>query len=245
MFKQLLTLGLAAFVAVGTAGASHWGYSGKHAPEHWGNLDPAFSACKNGREQSPVNVNRMKHKGYAHLQLNYPVEQLSIFNNGHSVEVVPLLGRYTMKLDGKVYELKQFHFHTPSEHTYDGKHYPMEVHFVHQAKNGAVCVLAVNYKKGNKNRVLASLLKQKLHDRKPVRVKDLADIRGLFPVDKRVITFRGSLTTPPCTEGVKWVIFNTPMTASSKQIEKMHEMIGFNNNRPVQPLNGRKFKLSR
>ena len=141
-------------------------------------------------------------------------------------------------INGKTYTFKQFHFHTPSEHTFKGKHFPMEAHFVHQAEDGTLAVIGSVFKPGKNNPALSALTAKKLKAGESVDLKNL-NIQALLPKDSKSFQLKGSLTTPPCSENVTWVVLKTPVQADAAQFKAMRDIIGGENNRPVQPLNER------
>ena len=169
----------------------------------------------------------------------YKAGAAEIVNNGHTIEVEYKPGS-SIKLDGRVYELKQFHFHAPSENTIDGKHFPLEGHLVHKDKDGHLLVVAVMFSDGAPNPLLASLWKKL-----PAKEGEKNELPGalnaidLLPAEREYYRFAGSLTTPPCSEGVTWLVVTKPMSVSKEQVAEFAKAVGFANNRPVQPLNGR------
>ncbi len=218
----------------------HWGYSGDVAPANWGKLDEKFKMCAEGKTQMPIDIKPTKDIDLPKLDLKYGANSKSVVNNGHTVQVNMNSGD-TLTIDGRIYELKQFHFHTPSENHIKGKSFPLEAHFVHATKDGKLAVIAVLFKEGAMNPTLAKIIKAfPLQKDKPVKLelsKEYIDV--LMPPKHDYYKTMGSLTTPPCSEGVTWIIFKNPQTASKAQIEAIHKEINQNNNRPIQPTNGR------
>ncbi len=219
----------------------HWGYLGKIAPYHWGKLSPRFATCSKGNMQSPVNIIANKDTDLKPLNLQYSAGSKDIVNNGHTIQVNIKDGN-VLKIDGKEYKLKQFHFHVPSENNINGDVYPLEAHFVHISDDGKIAVIGVMFETGNENSILsrvftkASALKE--GENAPCNLS-VDDIKGLLPKDSGYYKFMGSLTTPPCTEGVQWLVYKKPLSVSKDQINRFFNIFGFPNNRPVQPLNGR------
>lgn len=218
----------------------HWSYKGKDGAEHWGDLSADYEMCKLGQNQSPVNIQQSD----AHMtgetslnrqQANVPYE---LVNNGHTIQANPLKFGNSLKLNGDEFILRQFHFHTPSEHTFQNQHYPMEIHFVHQNATGQLAVLGVMVAQGAENPALTPFIQTKLETNKPVKHNQNLDIASLFPQNTAHFRLTGSLTTPPCSEGVNWVMFTNPVFASEAQITALRALMG-ENNRPVQPLNAR------
>jgi carbonic anhydrase len=232
--------------ATGAAGAAaqppHWEYEGAAAPEKWGQLAPEYGACGAGREQSPVNLDQPITALLKAPAPHWQAMPLEVVNNGHTIQVSCAKGS-SLELDGVTYDLIQYHFHHPSEHHIAGTAFEMEVHFVHKAENGNLAVLGVMIAKGEANSTLETIWRN-LPDKAGQTVK--ADLlllpNGLLPKDNASFRYAGSLTTPPCSEIVSWVVYRTPITASEEQIGKFAKMFP-NNARPVQPLNRRKLLL--
>ena len=222
--------------------AKHWGYSADVGPSHWSMLNEKFHMCSEGHQQSPINIDESKGKDIElpALAINYASGSKSVINNGHTVQVNIQDGD-TLKINGEDYSLKQFHFHTPSENHINGKSFPLEAHFVHATKDGKLAVIAVMFEEWTANPTLAKIIKQfPLEHNKEQELKfskDYVDV--VMPAKRDYYHFMGSLTTPPCSEQVNWFVLKTPQTATAEQIAAMHKEIGMNDNRPVQPLNGR------
>jgi carbonic anhydrase len=228
-----------AFTIPITAAAQHWGYEGEAAPAHWGKLDPKFALCGSGKNQSPIDIAGRTKAELKPLKLDYKAGATEILNNGHTVQVNYASGSM-LQVDGHSFELKQFHFHAPSENKIDGKHYPMEGHLVHADKEGNLAVVAFMFEEG-----AASALLTKLWDKMPAKAGDKHNVAAglsitqLLPKDAAYYRFNGSLTTPPCSEGVRWLVMKKPVTASKAQIAQFSKAVGVANNRPVQALNAR------
>jgi carbonic anhydrase len=217
----------------------HWEYEGKAGPENWGKLSPEFATCDIGRNQSPINIEdtmRASLKPIRGIQ-KFPAKE--IFNNGHTVQVNFKAGNMLV-LDSAPYQMKQVHFHAPSENTINGKSFPLEAHFVHADAKGNLTVIGVMFKEGKANTGLTKLWSQ-MSDKegKPVALKTRVTPSEMMPENRAYYRFSGSLTTPPCSEGVRWILMKTPMTATKEQIEEFEKAVHHNNNRPVQALNGR------
>ena len=217
----------------------HWGYSGNEGPEHWEKLAPEFALCSSGRNQSPVNLTAMIEGELPELEIDYKSAGNEITNNGHTVQVTYAPGS-TMAVAGKAFELKQFHFHSPSENIIEGNSYPMEVHFVHADEAGNLAVIAVMFKIGKHNAELEKAWEFMPHKAgESSRLRNVVDANLLLPDDRAYYRFNGSLTTPPCSEGVSWFVMKSIDTASKEQIEKFAHTMHHDNNRPVQSLNSR------
>jgi carbonic anhydrase len=227
-------------VSIALAGENvHWGYSGHEGPEHWGELDPKYSACSEGKNQSPVNLTGMIKSDLSPITINYQSGGNEILNNGHTIQVNYKPGS-TITVNGHEFELKQFHFHSPSENTIEGHSYPMEAHFVHADKEGNLAVIAVMFKTGKKNVELEKAwahMPENTGDKNTLP-KSL-DASSLLPHNHDYYRFNGSLTTPPCSEGVWWLVMKYFNTASKEQIDKFVNTMGHPNNRPVQSINAR------
>ncbi|NOH66604.1 carbonic anhydrase [Vibrio rotiferianus] len=233
MKTTLTTLGLA-LVLASAANAANWGYEGEHGPAHWGEF---ASECAKGQNQSPINIDSTIEAKLAKLQFNYDGKVISLLNNGHTLQT-SLEGNNTLKVDGKDFALKQFHFHTPSENHVDGKEYPLEAHFVHSDEEGNLAVVAVFFKVGEANPTLAKLLQNIPDKEQNVAIKAPFDADILIPTDKEYYRFNGSLTTPPCSEGVRWLVLKDVQSISPEQVEEFAKVMG-TNNRPIQALNAR------
>ncbi|WP_294945462.1 carbonic anhydrase [Sulfurivirga sp.] len=224
--------------AAAHAHTAHWGYEGATGPAHWGDLDPGFSTCKTGRNQSPVNLDDTLAVGTVGLpavDIAYGTPALNVINNGHTVQVNYPAGSY-IKVGGHRFDLLQFHFHTPSEHQHNGENLPMEMHLVHKDAHGNLAVIGILYRTGAENPELQKLIDHlpadigKAHTHEQVHI----DLTKFFPHDRRFYKYSGSLTTPPCSEGVYWMVFRQPIEASEAQIAALQKLLG-HNNRPVQP----------
>jgi carbonic anhydrase len=218
-----------------------WSYSGSTGPENWGSLSTEYAACSNGREQSPVDLTGGSG-GPPALDVAYGSSPLALTNNGHSVEA-KVEGDNTISLDGKGYTLDQFHFHAPSEHTMDGEAFPLELHFVNVADDGTAAVLGVMVEEGEDNPAWAEVARgvgsaPAEGDTAEVASTDLAALLPDDPGGAGRWSYAGSLTTPPCTEGIAWTVFSEPVEMSAEQIASFTSAYD-SNARPVQPLGDR------
>ncbi|WP_194208064.1 carbonic anhydrase [Superficieibacter sp. 1612_C1] len=225
----------------GLAMASHWGYEGEGSPEHWSEVSAENQLCQQGMNQSPIDINTTYKAHINPLKNSYIDGPVSIINNGHTVQANFADGaKDSIKIDGVVYTLQQLHFHAPAENTIHGKHYPMEMHLVHKNAEGEVAVVAVMFTTGKANSELAKLWKaMPAQADQPQPLEKGIDINGLLPKDKTHYRFSGSLTTPPCSEGVSWLVLKTPVTLSEQQLKQFTDTMHHHNNRPTQPLHGR------
>jgi carbonic anhydrase len=234
----LTTALLVSPTAFGAAGA-HWGYTGHAGPEHWGELEPAYALCASGKNQSPVDLTGFVEADLKPISLDYHGSATEILNNGHTVQANFGAGD-TITVDGRAFVLKQIHFHTPSENHIDGQAFPLEAHFVHRDDQGNLAVIAVMFKEGKENLAIAKLWRQmpeKADERAALVSKFVA--AELLPASRDHYRFNGSLTTPPCSEGVLWMVMKESVTISREQVERFARVIHHANNRPVQPLNAR------
>ncbi len=227
-------------ISVAFAGENvHWGYLGDEGPDHWGDLDPDYSACSAGKNQSPINLSGMIESDLLPVTVDCLPGGNEIVNNGHTIQVNYRSGS-TIVIDGHEFELKQFHFHSPSENTIEGYSYPMEAHFVHADKSGNLAVISVMFKTGMKNKELEkawAYMPENAGDKKSL--PEIVDAKNLLPHKYDYYRFNGSLTTPPCSEGVWWLVMKFFNTASKEQIDKFIQTMDHPNNRPVQPVNAR------
>lgn len=217
----------------------HWGYEGDTGPAHWGQLSPDYETCATGKSQSPVNLTGFPKGKHPALTVDYQQGGESIFNNGHTVQVNYREGS-SITVGGQTYALEQFHFHAPAENTIEGHEYPMEAHFVHADENGNLAVVALLYRVGkHKAELEKAWAHMPEHAGENHVLPDPIDANALLPRSYAYYRFDGSLTTPPCTEGVKWFVMAHADTASKEQIERFAKTMHHHNNRPVQPLNAR------
>lgn len=219
-------------------GKSHWGYTGHEGPSHWGDLDPAYRVCQSGREQSPININRSLRSSSKAIHFWYSSTPDNIVNNGHTIQVNMKEGS-RITVNGKTYQLLQFHFHSPSEHEINGKHAAMVIHFVHKAEDGQLGVVGLLLDEGGSNRVISQLwqyLPKQHGDEAPL--PSMIDIKRLLPVNRAYYTYAGSLTTPPCSEGVNWMVLKGRVSVSRQQIRQFTKLFP-HSIRPIQPINHR------
>lgn len=237
--KAILTLVLMTGSGLTLAGhGPHWDYSGAEGPEHWGELDPHFTLCQNGKNQSPVDLTSTVDTKLPPITFHYQADEADEVNNGHTVQINEKPGSW-ITLDGQDYELKQFHFHTPSENHIDGQAFAMEAHLVHADQDGHLAVIAVMFQEGAEDAALkAAWAAMPAQPEQEVHVTKVSP-DALLPTNRDYYRFTGSLTTPPCTEGVTWLVMKQPVTASAGQIQQFAQIMGHPNNRPIQPLNAR------
>ncbi len=249
-------LGLAA--VLGGASEVEWGYQGEVGPAFWGGLDESFALCDVGQTQSPIDVafGDVGAGALPDFALDYAPTPVVLLNNGHAVEVEVQTGSF-LRLDDDLLELLQFHFHAPSEHTLEGRSFAMELHLVHlcgrcffRNEAGALAVIGVLIEEGEENAAFA-----RFWDALPGRAGSEVDagvsldLYEVLPRDRTAYRYAGSLTTPPCSEGVTWLLLKQPITLSAEQIDAFKAVLAGSccpfNNRPVQPLNGRQIEVVR
>jgi carbonic anhydrase len=231
----------------------HWGYSGETGPEKWSKLSPAYALCDSGKSQSPINIIKTNEREGMTWKLDYKSTSFriahndhvdDIIDNGHTIQISVDSGS-TFTFGDKLYYLKQFHFHTPSEHTLDGERFPMEMHFVHQASDGSLAVVGVLFKEGKVVNENFSMIIRNLPDAKG-EVKHFTDSNLELKLHVPKVNFAyhyvGSLTTPPCSENVQWLVLRDMISLTAEQIKAFSSRIG-PNNRPTQQVNGRTVKI--
>jgi carbonic anhydrase len=210
-----------------------------NGPDNWGKLSPEYATCDSGKNQSPVNIEDSLPARLKPIRSLQRFAAKEIWHNGHTVQVNFKQGNM-MVLDSVPYQMKYVQFHAPSEHHIKGKSFPLEAHFVHADNKGNLAYVAVLFEEGEPNAALAKLWSQiPAANSAPVAVKGRVIASELIPQSKSYYRVSGSITTPPCTEGVRWVIMKSPMTASKAQIDTFAQAIKQANNRPIQALNGR------
>lgn len=224
-------------------GGTAWSYSGDTGPANWGHLDPSYATCADGTVQSPVDIVGATAKPLANPRIAYRRGAVSIENNGHTVQA-NAAGGSSITVDGVTSQLLQMHFHSPAENMIAGVQAPVDVHLVHQASNGALTVIGVMLDVGPRRNaawqpfVRALRRSSMLADSEASVANAVFDWQAMLPKDLRSYRFKGSLTTPGCTEGVSWIVMRQPVLLSAPQIAAFKAAYSANA-RPVQPLNGR------
>lgn len=239
--KKALLASVLSLVFVSPVVAADWGYSRADGAQKWGDISPSFETCKKGGAQSPINIAQFVQEALPPLGGVYVPSPLEVLNNGHTVQVNFAAGS-GFKAYGKDFELVQAHFHTPSEHYVDGAPYPMEVHFVHKAADGTLGVIGGMMKVGAHNPVIEGIW-HNVPAAGEVKTVDTVKINAsdLMPSDKSYYAYDGSLTTPPCSEGVKWHVFKEPIELSAAQLRAFQAVFPVNA-RPIQDLGERRVK---
>jgi carbonic anhydrase len=258
-FRSLLLASLwaPAFLPAQTADYSNyvspwktaWDYKGARGAEHWSELDSQYAVCNVGKQQSPIDIRNARKADLPAIRFEYrsgPIRY--VINNAHTIRVnyhdAPGTGNFLIVGD-KRYQLTQFHFHHPSEDLVGGKQYEMVLHLMHTASDGETAGVAVQLKTGQANATI-----QRVWDHMPAsegqQSTDDAELNpaGMLPQGTQYYSYLGSLTAPPCTEGVRWFILKTPVEVSAKQIREFAKLYP-DDARPLQPLNGRVVQESR
>lgn len=224
-----------------TFAQKHWGYEGEEGPSNWAKLDPKFVMCGLGKNQSPIDITGFVEADLKPLKFTYSAgaQEIAIVNNGHTIQVNYAPGS-SVTVDGREFELKQFHFHSPSENKIDGKQYPLEAHLVHADKDGNLAVVALMFEEGAPSAALTRLWEKmpaNSGDKNPLPAG--MSVVQLLPAQRDYYRYDGSLTTPPCSEGVRWLVLKRVATASKAQIDLFATTVGHPNNRPLNPVNAR------
>ncbi len=226
--------------------AAEWGYQGEKGPAHWGELNAAFRQCSRGKAQSPVDIRNPLPVRMPPLSFHYRANRVSMVNTGNTVEVDYEPGSYIL-FGSHRYDLKQFHFHTPSEHTLYGERQDMEIHLVHEDRAGNVAIVAVFVRGGRRNNnVLFRLLERLPSGQGEHYYNREMGINATFllPLRRDYLSYEGSLPIPPCSEGVRWLVLMNPVDVPRVYIQELHALMG-NNSRPLQALNNRVLLLER
>ncbi len=226
--------------------ATSWSYEGKTGPLNWGKLDPAYKMCSEGREQSPIDI-RGAHlnKALQPIQFHYLTGPVTLENDGHTIIAHVNPGSYIIA-DGVRYELQQFHFHHPSEEAVKGKLTDMDVHLVHKSSDGKMAEIAIRFTmdRGDANAILAALWQHLPTTKGAVeKVPELVNPGGFLPADRGYWTYMGSQTTPPCTEGVRWFVYEDVLSISKSQLQAFTAIFRMNS-RPLQETHGRKIEAN-
>jgi carbonic anhydrase len=217
----------------------HWTYKGEEGPSHWGELDESYTTCSAGTSQSPIDVLNPSAQDLTNISFHYQPSIVNILNNGHTVQVNYDPGSY-IELDGTRYNVVQFHYHAPSEHTIDGVSFPAELHIVHRNADSNLAVVSILLQEGTENAAYQPFISNLPAE--PTEPKDVGvsiNAIDLLPTTQMTFRYSGSLTTPPCTEGVNWLLMTTPVELSAQQLTALDSLFETGNNRPVQPINDR------
>jgi carbonic anhydrase len=225
------------------AGPAHWDYQGENGPARWGEMKPEFAACSTGTRQSPIDIRDGFKLQLDPVQFDYKTSGFRVIDNGHTVQVNVAAGS-SIEVMGRRFELVQFHFHRPSEERIDGRQFDMVVHLVHKDLDGQLAVVAVLLDRGSALPIVQTVwnnLPLEKNVEVPARVS--IDLNTLLPTERSYFTYMGSLTTPPCSEGVLWMVMKQPVPISAEQISIFSRLYPMNA-RPVQSASGRVIKES-
>ena len=224
--------------------SAHWSYSGEGGPENWWRLKPEFARCAEGARQSPINIRGGIQVDLEPIRFEYRASAFSVTDNGHTVQVTTSPGN-TLSVMGRRYELIQFHFHRPAEERVDGRVFDMVAHLVHKDPDGRLAVVAVLLDRGQPNPIIQSVWNSlPLERNEPLAGTAPLELEQLLPVNRGYYTYMGSLTTPPCSEGVLWLVMKEPVTVSTEQIAIFSRLYPMNA-RPLQPIGDRLVKESK
>jgi carbonic anhydrase len=225
------------------AHSGNWDYDGVDGPDRWAQLNPSFATCASGTRQSPIDIRDGVKVELEPPQFNYQPSAFRVIDNGHTVQVNVAAGNW-MTVQGRQFELQQFHFHRPSEEHVNGRQYDMVAHLVHKDAEGRLAVLAVLLDRGAAQPIVQAVWNNLPLEKNEELAATLAlDLNRLLPEDRRYYTYMGSLTTPPCNEGVLWMVLKHPMPVSPEQIAIFARLYPMNA-RPLQAGNGRLIKES-
>jgi carbonic anhydrase len=246
LFSIIVIIITIAFLLLPTtaASAAGWGYSGADNPTQWGKLDPKFTLCESGRNQSPIDLTGTISGKPTQLIFNYQPTPLIVVNTGRTIRVDYTPGS-TLSIDGTPYTLLQFHFHTPSEHTIDGQAAAMELHLVHRNSQQELAVVGIMLQSGATNPQIERIWQQIPATGTATTINDThINATSLLPSSTAHFSYIGSLTTPPCSEGVKWQVLSTPITISPAQLDTFVRLYPLDA-RPVQARRDRSIILHR
>lgn len=220
-------------------GKLQWSYSGETSPENWGKLKPEYAMCESGKNQSPINIDEPIKANLKKIRSIQKFPAKSIENTGVGIKLHFKEGNM-MVLDNAPYQMKYIELHSPSEHTLHGKDFPLEAQFYHIDSKGGTTIVSVFFKEGKPNQAIDKLFGELTPNTSaPVELKTRLIGSDLMPISQEYFRYSGSLTTPPCTEGVRWVIMKNPLSIAKEQVEKINKALKTANNRPPQALNGR------
>ncbi|MEL3961488.1 carbonic anhydrase family protein [Lysinibacillus endophyticus] len=221
----------------------NWSYDGETGPQQWMNVSADYAACGRGELQSPINIevsNTAKEELDEEVKLNYEKALFEIENNGHTIEANSTTPDNSLMINDEEYKLTGIHFHSPSEHQINGQYFDMEAHLFHETKDGKMAIIGLFIESGEENKELAEMWANMPKDgAEAVKVlKNPINLEQLLPEEKNVYQYVGSLTSPPCTEGVNWFVLEQPIEMSNEQINQFSSIF-LQNNRPIQQLNNR------
>ncbi len=219
----------------------HWSYLGEGGPDHWGQMKSEFSLCSSGKRQSPIDIRDGIAVQLDPVRFSYQASNFRVIDTGHTVQVNVAAGN-RIEVMGRQFELQQFHFHRPSEERIDGRQFDMVAHLVHKDAEGKLAVVAVLLDRGSVQPLIQKVWNNlPLEKNEELAAQSTIDLNELLPADRRYYTYMGSLTTPPCSEGVLWMVMKTPVSIAPEQIGVFSRLYPMNA-RPIQSAGGRMIK---
>lgn len=231
-----LMVKLGVILSLNTALSADWGYSKANGPEKWAEL--GYKKCSSGKSQSPINITTQATKSSKNkLAIQYHADSTHITNSGHSIEL-NFANQSLVSFNKNHYKLIQAHFHTPSENQINGKSFPLEMHLVHQDDTGNLLVVGVFFDEGDFHNELHHIVTNAPSNKDETKPLKNINIQEFLPEKRGYFSFAGSLTTPPCTENVQWIVLKDPLQASKEQIYALNEIM-HDNARDIQPINNR------
>ena len=240
LISAISFLGIGACQSQNDAGLkkkAHWSYTGSTGPESWASLSTDYKTCSSGRLQSPFDIKADLSADLPDMALKYNPLNTTVLNNGHTIQL-DLNGAGYLEVEDRQFDVLQLHFHTKSEYAIAGEFFPMSMHIVHKSKDGDLAVIGVMFTEGESNRQLSALWEKLPKKESQTTTLRSLDIMDLIPEDRTYYRFMGSLTTPPCSEGVNWYVMKTPVSVSAEQIATFRELFRMNA-RPLQDENNR------
>ncbi|OIJ43721.1 carbonic anhydrase [Massilia timonae] len=241
--KEAAAAAAAAVEAAKPKNGTHWTYEGEFGPENWSKINTAWAACNTGNRQSPIDLRDGIKVDLEQINFDYHPSSFNEIDNGHTIQVNVAGGNF-LSVGGTTYELQQFHFHRPGEERINGKGTEMVVHLVHKSYDNKIAILAVLLERGDANPMIQTVWNNlPLEKHMTVTPSIVIDVNEILPARRDYFTYMGSLSEPPCTENVLWLVMKQPMTASPQQMALFSRLYPFNS-RPVQQANGRMIKES-
>lgn len=223
--------------------SEHWSYEGETGPANWGKINAAWSKCGVGNRQSPIDIRDGMKVDLEQIVFDYKPSSFNVVDNGHTIQVNVSGGNF-VTVQNRSYELVQFHFHRPSEERINGRSFEMVVHLVHRDAEGKLAVVAVLLERGKGHPMIQTVWNNlPLEKNDTVTPSVVLDVGEMLPASREYYTYMGSLTTPPCTEGVLWLVMKQPMQAAPAQMALFSRLYPLNA-RPVQASAGRVIKES-
>lgn len=225
------------------AGAVHWGYQGDAGPAAWAGLKSEYSLCMTGERQSPIDIRGGLAVNLDPVRFDYQASKFAVLDDGHTVQVQPAPGN-VITVGARRFELQQLHFHRPSEERIDGRQFEMSLHLVHQDEQGKLAIVALLFDEGPPNAVVQHVWNNLPLERgEAMPAREALELAALLPNDRRYYTYMGSMTTPPCSEGVQWIVMRAPQSLTPAQIAIFSRIYPMNA-RPLQSAAGRRILQS-